>query len=376
MPSSVYVKEKRNKRKEKKKKKKKKRKKKMLPSIAIAGSSGHVGQHIAAAVVSTQVAPSFSRIILLSRSDPSKIEEQTPISTAVVSKSPMTDPSATTAHSAVSALKTAPQGPTPVIHRQYSINNLVDALQDVSVVVDAIGTDEASNEFKDCLVKALDRTPVQLYIPSEFGVDHYVHDFSHAMWNNKKKHFALAERVLSPKQVKICRIFCGLFLEDSIGPWFGFDTRNGIYESIGSAEKGVSYTAMEDLGKTVAELAARVDPASSVPSVLHVGGDTRSMRQIASCMTACGAGKIEIREQTDMADFKMRAVHTPSPDPAQWIRFLMGEGKINHSSKGMGNDNNVVNPDQKSWKWKTLTALGNDAGGRPWKDIEWPVGAA
>lgn len=342
----------------------------MLPSIAIAGSTGHLGQHIVSAVVSTQFAPRFSRVVLLSRTDPKKanLQNQVPLSSAVIYES---EPSTATSTEEAATTRLS-AGRTPVVHRQYNVNNLVEVLQDVTVLVDAIGSEEGTDEFKDRLIRAAAHTPINLYIPSEFGVDHYIHDFSHPMWDVKKAHFSLARSVLAPQKVNICRVFCGLFLEDSIGPWFGFDTRNGVYESIGSAEKGISFTALEDLGKTVAQLSGG-DPTTTVPEVLHIGGDTRSMRQIASCMTTSGGGKIEIREQRDVAAYRDRVVHAASSDPAACIRFLMGEGKINHSSKGMGNDNNIVNPNQTLWKWKTMTALANDTGGRPWKDMEWSL---
>lgn len=227
------------------------------------------------------------------------------------------------------------------------------------------------HEFKEQLIRAIPKTPVRLYFPSEFGVDHYVHDFPHPEWGAKKEHLALAKQLLSPLKVKICRVFCGLFLEDSIGPWFGFNTRHGVYESVGSAEKGISFTSLEDVGKTVAQLAST---SETVPDVIHIGGDTRSIRQIASCMNASGAGKIEIRE-LDLSEYKAKAVHKPTPDPAQCLRFLMGEGKINHTAKGLGNDNDLVDPGQKTWKWKTLTELASDTGGKPWKDYEWPPAA-
>jgi hypothetical protein len=70
--------------------------------------------------------------------------------------------------------------------------------------------------FKEALLQALPETDICLYIPSEFGVDHTIHDFLHPEWDAKKHHFAIAQEVL-PKSTKVVRVFIGLFLEDSIG---------------------------------------------------------------------------------------------------------------------------------------------------------------
>ncbi|PIG80989.1 isoflavone reductase family protein, partial [Aspergillus arachidicola] len=37
-----------------------------------------------------------------------------------------------------------------------------------------------------------------MYIPSEFGVDHYIHDFPHLEWDAKKRHDELAREILDP----------------------------------------------------------------------------------------------------------------------------------------------------------------------------------
>jgi hypothetical protein len=50
-------------------------------------------------------------------------------------------------------------------------------------------------------------------------------------------------------------------MKDSIGPWFGFDTIKGKYEAVGSKDVKATYTALDDVGKVVAELAV-MDPQS------------------------------------------------------------------------------------------------------------------
>jgi hypothetical protein len=86
--------------------------------------------------------------------------------------------------------------------------------------------------FKEALLRSLPQTNVRLYIPSEFGVDQTIHGFPHPEWDAKKRHVNIAHEVL-PKSTKAIQIFIGLFLEDSIGYWFGFDTKKGVYDKFG-----------------------------------------------------------------------------------------------------------------------------------------------
>ena len=41
----------------------------------------------------------------------------------------------------------------------------------------------------------------------------------------------------------------------SFGPWFGMNTKKGVWEPIGSANIGVAFTALEYIGKAIWSLA-------------------------------------------------------------------------------------------------------------------------
>lgn len=299
------------------------------PVVAITGATGHLGRHIASAFLSAPFREQFADIILLSRQESSQKADD------------------------------------KFISRKYDENNLVDALKGVQVLVNTVGP--SGHAFKDKLARALSQTDVQVYFPSEFGVDHYIHDFPHLEWDQKKKHMALAKQLNS--SLKICRVFPGLFLEDSVGPWFGFITKDGQYESIGSAESPVSFTSLDDIGKAVASLATL--PKEKIPDTVHLAGDTRSFAEIAAIMQAAGAGSIEITE-VELKKYKEETTSKPSWEPSMYLRFLMGEGKINHTAASLGNSNELVNPNQKSWKWVTLVDLAKENKGKPWKDFPWP----
>lgn len=302
------------------------------PVVAIAGATGHLGRHIASAFLSSPFNEQFSDVILLSRN------EYSPESTKASGR---------------------------YTTRKYDENNLVDALRGVQILVNTIGS--SGHSFKEKLLNALPHTNVQVYFPSEFGVDHYVHDFSHLEWDAKKKHFAVAQKLIPNK--KICRVFCGLFIEDSIGPWFGFDTKTGRYESVGPANSPISFTSLEDVGRVVASLATL--PSDKIPDTVHVGGDTRSFLEISEIMRDGGAGQVEVSVMP-LQDYKEEVTAKSSWDPAPYLRFLMGENKINHGAGALGADNELVNPKGELWKWKNLADLARETNGKPWKDFNWP----
>ncbi|KAJ5206112.1 hypothetical protein N7472_002560 [Penicillium cf. griseofulvum] len=165
--------------------------------------------------------------------------------------------------------------------------------------------------------------------------------------------------------MKICRVFCGLFLEDSIGPWFGLDTQNGKFTSVGSSHTRVSFTSLDDVGRTVASLATM--PVEKIPEIVHVGGDSRSVAEIAGIMESAGAGRIDIN-CLPYEEYKAKTIAEPSWDPAAYMWFLMGDGSIAHIPGFLGNDNDVVNPGQRLWKWKTVEDLAKETNGQPVKE--------
>jgi hypothetical protein len=198
-----------------------------------------------------------------------------------------------------------------------------------------------------------------LYVPSEFGVDHTIHDFPHPEWDAKKRHFVIAQEVL-PRSTKIIRVSIGLFLEDSIGWWFGFDTKKGVYEAVGSAEKKASFTSVDDMGKVLAVLARMLaEELEEVPDQLRISGTSASMSEVAKLMVdAQNTPRSEISVKTiDAAEYRRKTMESGARDPADYLRFLIGNGSIDHRSKaegGMGDDNELANLGGTRWKWKPM----------------------
>lgn len=301
------------------------------PTVAIVGAGGLLGKEVSKVLLSPTFRSSYANVIFLKRR-PTENSGDESIDGAQI--------------------------------RLYDDNTISQALQGADVLISTVGP--AGHDFKDKLIDAISQSAIKLYIPSEFGVDHTIHDFPHAEWDRKKKHH---DKIMAtiPK-TKVCRIYNGLFLEDSIGPWFGFDTKHGIYESVGSPNKLISFTALSDVGNVVAQIART--PIDQIPESLHISGDALTIRQLGAAMENAGSSPIQIKE-IDLNDFKQKAVAEGTQDPAKCLRFLMGEGKIDHTMSGWGDDNELVNPNHQNWIWKTVARYAKETGGRPWVELDW-----
>ncbi|OAA71139.1 isoflavone reductase family protein [Cordyceps fumosorosea ARSEF 2679] len=304
-----------------------------LQTVAIAGASGNLGSKITESILQSLYKNKFKQIIILARSQSAAVE------------------------------RLASMG---AIVRIYSEKNLTRVLSDVDVLINTVGP--AGHHFKEQLLHAILETPIKLYFLSEFGVNHYIHDFPHQEWDEKKAHFQLAQSLLGSR-VQLCRVYAGLFLEDSIGPWFGFFTKDAKYEAVGSPEQRTSYTSMYDVGKALAMLAS--SPHASVPSEVQLSGDSKSMTEIAQIMEAHGSPTIQVTS-VPLPPFKDKVLAEPIQTPERNLRFLMGDGKIDHSLQGMGNQNSVIeNAQDGDFTWRKIESIAEATKGLPWADTPW-----
>ncbi|KAM4056965.1 nmrA-like family protein [Hirsutella rhossiliensis] len=300
------------------------------PTVAIAGASGNLGASMAQVFLEPAFRARFTDVIVLARGNSAKIQQ-------LVSKGARL--------------------------RQYSEDKLEEALEGVDVLVNTVGP--SGHKFKESLLRCLPRTAVRLYFPSEFGVNHYLHDFDHEEWNAKKHHFRLTSQLIP--NIRVCRVYPGLFLEESIGPWFGFFTKQGKYEAIGSPAQPVTYTSMDDTGKALAVLAS--SPPAAVPAEVYLSGDSKSFAEIAKIMGEAGAGHIDV-SRIPLNEYKAQVLSKPSPTPERYLRFLMAEGKIDHRSEGLGNHNHLVQGAGEVEAFKSMTDLAKETQGRPWVDSD------
>lgn len=284
------------------------------PTIAVLGGTGHTGQHIMNALISSTFRSSYSQVILLTRQD------------AINSK--------------VAELEKA-----GAVIRTYTEFTLLNSLHDVDILVCALNT--SGHHTKDALLEILSKTNISLYIPSEFGVDHSIHDFKHPLWDSKKAHSTGAQK--AKREMKVCRVYSGLFLEDSLTvPYLGLQTSSGKFEAIGSADQKISFTSIVDNGKVIASLGTL--PIDEVPDEVRVASDTISPKAVAELWNAKKDKKIAVSE-VDLKAFKETSLNAETVSAAACLRLLQGEGKIDHGAAGLGNHNELVNPGESKWKW-------------------------
>ncbi|KAF3910370.1 hypothetical protein ABW20_dc0100751 [Dactylellina cionopaga] len=303
-----------------------------LPVIAVAGGTGALGKEFVCALLEFRFRSKYEDVIILTRNT----------NTPEVKNWVLKGASA----------------------RQYSVDDyqsIVDAIAGVDILINVLASRDDGFKAKIATAVCSPSSSVKLYIPSEFGVDHYLHDFEHPEWDKKKTHF---EAVSERKDLKICRIFPGLFMEHSIGPWYGLNTKEGRYEFVGSGDTLISFTSIPDVGKAVASALANI-PIESFPDKLYISGDAVSLKQIAGLMKSAGAGDIQV-SLLDLAEYKQDTLAAPGLDPASYLRFLMAEGKIDNKSQ---NDNELVNPGETLWRWKKMSDHAQETKGRPWSDI-------
>ena len=144
-----------------------------------------------------------------------------------------------------------------------------------------------------------------------------------------------------------------------------------MYEAVGSADKKVSFTSVGDIGKAVAVIAGMSETElEKVPDQVHISGTSASISEVAELMNAHSTPKGEISATiVDEAEYKRKTFESGAQNPAPYLRFLMGDGSIDHRSKaegGIGSDNDLVNPGERRWKWKTMQDYAAETEGRPW----------
>ncbi|CZR65133.1 uncharacterized protein PAC_15033 [Phialocephala subalpina] len=234
--------------------------------VEVAGASGRLGIHVVNTFQSPTFKPSFGEVVALVRD--------------------------TTPQDIIETWKS--QGVTV---RSYTEENMAESLQGVDTLINILSS--KSHHFKNAIAKALPSSGVTLYFLSEFGVDH-----------SEVKRIA--------PNIKVSRVYVGLFTEDSIGPWFGFNTKEKRFECVGSPDVKISFTTREDSGKVMTALAA-LSP-KLVPEETHI---------------------------LDMTEFKDKLMKKPAATSGPYLGFIMKEDKLNHSKVGLRCDDELVNPGER-----------------------------
>lgn len=315
-------------------------------NVAIVGATGGLGKEVAKAFL-THYRPYFASIVAVVRDA-----------------------------STVAARALAEQGAElRQVNSAEPVVSFAEAFKGVDAVVN-IANAAASVDYHNAIFEAALNSGVKVYFPSEFGSDLRWNDFpgwDDVSWVQKREHLSYV-RQLSGGKVKIVAVSTGMFLEGSLGPWLGFDTANMTYTVVGSPDTKIALTAKLDIGRALAELSLlslSPESASRVPDHVRIAGNNKSYREVRDIVQNVrkvlgvpSDGEIVLKTE-DYEKFKAlvreEQLKSPSPHPLRHLMLLSAEGKMDFST----NDNDLVNPGQKVWKWKFVTDYIQEVGGKP-----------
>ncbi|PCH43147.1 hypothetical protein WOLCODRAFT_90172 [Wolfiporia cocos MD-104 SS10] len=315
-------------------------------TVAIIGATGNLGKDITN-VFLTSYKASFAKIVVVAR-----------------------DPSSPAAKQfAEQGAEVRPVNPAD------AVGSLTRAFASVDVVVNTVSG--SSSEYSDAIFQAALNVGAKVYFPSEFGSDHRLNDFpgwDDLGWNSKREHVRKA-RELAKGKVKIIALYTGLFQEGTFGvSLLGFDHTSLTYTFVGSADAKTAVTAKADIGRSLAELsllALSPESAARVPDDVRIAGQNVSYRQTKEIVERV---RVELRVEPrgeitlksldlteERAKLREAQLKSPAPGPLGHIKILIGEGKMDFSE----NHNELVNPGQKNWKWKSVEEYIREVRGAP-----------
>jgi hypothetical protein len=108
---------------------------------------------------------------------------------------------------------------------------------------------------------------------------------------------------------------------------------------------------------------------SDIPEEINLSGDSKSFVEIARIMEDAGSKPITV-SSIPLESYRSQVLSNPKPTPERYLRFLMGEGNIDHTESGLGNGNKLIEGHASFGKWKSMQDLARETKGVPWGDLE------
>ena len=160
----------------------------------------------------------------------------------------------------------------------------------------------------------------------------------------------------------------------------GLDIKGRRVTSIGSATQKISFAETVDIAASAARLTVlAIQDPSSVPEIVRISGSVSSFAEIAKIFGEELGEKIDVVERDleevkanlgpeDVGDFIRYASIMSAPFNAlissaalpSSLVFALGMADFS-----MENHNELVNPGEKYWRWKTVAQFAKETKGNP-----------
>jgi hypothetical protein len=163
-------------------------------------------------------------------------------------------------------------------------------------------------------------------------------------------------------------------------PPHGFMRDEETWYMPGDGNTPCTFTSKRDISYSVIEIIkiAMEDP-SRLPKYIRIGGTNNSPKEIVDIMNRAAKGKTHLKLKLvsdEEADRFVRNLKWELPPDRESeydseymneigtriFRMCGGTGNLDFSKK---NDNELVNPGQSKWKWKTMEEYAEEVGGMP-----------
>jgi hypothetical protein len=216
---------------------------------------------------------------------------------------------------------------------------------------------------------------------SEWGIDPQVDTWAvrHACWDGKKADDAYAES----KGLKVIPVYVGLHMEHPVGGFqkpHGFFAEEETWYMPGTGKVPVTFTGKTDIALSVIELIKlALKHPDSVPPHIRIGGANNTPEEIVEIFNKAANGKTHIKlkllnEEQSKELFSRLVFEPPKGEEHRFDRRFMNEiaTRVFTMSGGGGNldfsehnHNELVNPGESKWKWKTIEDYAKETDGMP-----------
>jgi hypothetical protein len=174
-------------------------------------------------------------------------------------------------------------------------------------------------------------------------------------------------------------------------PHGGFQAFHGFFPERqtwyvpGDGNIPIAITSKPDIARSIVELIkmAVSSPAEKVPAGIRLAGTSRTPREIVDIFNRASKGKTHIKlvplSDEESKVFMNKDNMKPPPglpegfdlnfiyDVATRVFRMAGAG--GNLDFSQSNDNELVNPGQSKWKWKTIEEYAEEVDGMPREDV-------